>query len=166
MISLGKFNFNSKEIILEEKSNGCLECISHSKDDCGYTRIRFNDKHDRLFRVIYKLHYGDIPKGMVIRHKCDNPSCCNIKHLEIGTPKDNVKDMLDRGRSIKGRPNLEIRGIKNKANKLSEEDVKNIYLSKLGSRKLGKMYGVSSVNIYLIKNKKCWKWLTDTLDNN
>lgn len=82
--------------MLEERENGCIECISHCKDNCGYTRVRVNGKHERLFRYIYEQKYGKIPKGMVIRHKCDNPNCCNIKHLEIGTQKDNVRDLIER----------------------------------------------------------------------
>lgn len=35
----------------------------------------------------------------VVRHKCDNPSCCNPKHLESGTQADNVKDMWLRNRA-------------------------------------------------------------------
>lgn len=49
MFSLGKVSKNGKEILLEEKENGCIECISHCKDDCGYTRIMVNNKHERLF---------------------------------------------------------------------------------------------------------------------
>ena len=99
MVVLEKFSQNSKEIVLKETDKGCLECVSHSKDDCGYTRIMYKHKHERLFRVIYQLKYGDIPNGMVVRHKCDNPSCCNIEHLELGTQYDNVQDMIKRNRS-------------------------------------------------------------------
>ena len=133
MIIIKKLNYNSKDIILEEKENGCIECISHCKDDCGYTRIRYNNKHERLFRVIYEMHNGTIPKNMVIRHTCDNPACCNIKHLLIGTQKDNAQDMITRGRYC--RTNISARGTKSYANKLTEDQVKEIYLSKQGHRR-------------------------------
>lgn len=54
MINLGKLSFNGKEVILEKKLNGCIECISHCKDDCGYTRIEIKgwkwltDKIDKI----------------------------------------------------------------------------------------------------------------------
>lgn len=164
MIILQRFAKNSKDIVLVEKENGCLECISHSKDDCGYTRIRYNGKHDRLFRVLYQLKFGDIPEGMLIRHKCDNPSCSNVDHLEIGTMKDNVRDMIERGRSKQHSPKPTISGTKNKFNKLSENDVKEIYLSELGYRKLSHKFNVSRTTIMLIKKKLMWKWFTDKLD--
>ena len=162
MINLGKLSPNGKEVILKEMDNGCVECISHSKDNCGYTRIFANGKQERLFRYLYKQKYGEIPKGMVIRHKCDNSSCCNIKHLEIGTQLDNVKDMIIRNRVHKG-SNNKIKGVKNGANKLTEQQVIEIYTSTSSYEKLSKKYNVSSTNIFLIKKKKQWKWLTDKI---
>lgn len=162
MISLGKLSPKGKEVLLEEKENGCIECISHSKDNCGYTRIFVNGKHERLFRYIYTKKYGEIPKGMVIRHKCDNSHCCNIKHLEIGTSSDNVRDMIIRNRIHTG-SNDKIKGIKNGSNKLTEQEVIEIYKSPLSYRKLSKKYNVSSTNILYIKKQKQWEWLTNKI---
>lgn len=167
MINLGKLSPNGKEIILEEKENGCIECISHCKDDCGYTRIFINGKHQRLFRYLYEQKYGKIPKGLVLRHKCDNPNCCNIKHLEVGTQKDNVRDLIERQphkyKKAIEKIAIKHRGANNYSNKLNKQQIKDIYLSNLSNRKLAKIYKVSSSNIWQIKNKKTWKWLTDTL---
>lgn len=160
---LDKITKGGKNIVLEKIENGCVICKSHCTDKDGYVRIRRNNKHDRLHRVLYEMTYGKIPKGMLIRHKCDNPSCCNIEHLEIGTQKDNVRDMIERGRDAYHRPNINSRGTKSRFNKLSEEQVKEIFLSKKGYKTLGKEYGVSSTSIMLIKKQLMWKWLTSTL---
>ena len=72
--------------------------------------------------------------------------------------------MIDCGRSPKGKRNLKISGEKNNNHKLSEKQVKEIYLSKLSLKTLSKIYGVSTSNISYIKNKKQWQWLTETLD--
>lgn len=42
--------------------------------------------------------HGDLDEGIVIRHTCDNPLCCNPRHLIPGTQADNVRDMVERGR--------------------------------------------------------------------
>lgn len=64
-------------------------------------------------RVSWILANGPIPggdghHGTVVRHKCDNPSCVNPRHLELGTQKDNVKDAIQRQRNdvsgIVGKP--------------------------------------------------------------
>lgn len=158
---LGK---NGKDIILEKLDNGCIICTSHCRDEYGYTKILYKGRQERLHRVIYEMKYGEIPKGMVIRHKCDNPSCCNVEHLEIGTHQDNSNDMVKRGRSVKGREYPMTRGVLNVRNKLTEEQVKEIYLSSYGYKKLAKKYSVCPANIRGIKKKRQWKWLTDTLD--
>ena len=138
------------------------------KDNYGYTRIYINKKPVRLFRYLYEQKYGKIPDGFLVRHKCDNPCCCNIEHLELGLPKDNVQDLINRQyekyRCARIKGGIKIRGTLNKQNKLNETQVKEIYLSQLSNMELAKLYNVSDVNISYIKTKKTWKWLTDKID--
>lgn len=47
----------------------------------------------------YLFHIGEVPKGMLVRHRCDNPPCVNPEHLVAGSNSDNVKDMFERGRN-------------------------------------------------------------------
>lgn len=49
-------------------------------------------------RVAYELANGEIPKGLFVLHRCDNPVCCNPKHLFLGTQSDNAKDMWRKNR--------------------------------------------------------------------
>ncbi len=63
-----------------------------------YGRVTINGKRESIHRVVWEA-YGPIPNGKLIRHKCDNPPCILLDHLEIGTDADNAKDKMDRGRS-------------------------------------------------------------------
>lgn len=164
MINLGKLSKQGNEVILEKLENGCIKCTSHCTDKDGYVRIRYNDKQERLFRVLYMQKYGNIPKGMVLRHLCNNAWCCNTEHLQVGTYRENYKDMVKCGRSRLAKPNFSARGERNNFHKLTSTQVKEIYLSLLPQKELAKIYNVSSTNIRYIKEKKQWKWLTDKLD--
>lgn len=54
----------------------------------------------RAHRVAYVLAYGVTPAGLVVRHRCDNPPCCNPAHLTLGSIRDNVHDTVERGRHV------------------------------------------------------------------
>lgn len=161
-MNIGKFSPNGKDVILKQLDNGCIECTSHSKDKCGYVRIYVNGKHQRLFRVLYEQKYGKIDNGLVLRHKCDNPSCCNINHLELGTVKENVEDMINRKRAKYSTEEMKSYGENNGSHKLTEKEVLYIYNCKNKSwNKLADEFNVTKTTIYNIKQEKCWKWLTN-----
>jgi HNH endonuclease len=56
-------------------------------------------------RVVWAEAHGEIPPGVVIRHRCDNPPCTELRHLTDGTQADNVADMHERGRAHQGARN-------------------------------------------------------------
>ncbi len=68
----------------------------------GYGRINIKGFCHNAQRVSYSVRNGEIPDGLIVRHTCDNPPCCNPAHLLIGTNLDNVRDREERGRTARG----------------------------------------------------------------
>ena len=76
----------------------CWMWNAATRNEEGYGII--SDKGNNLVasRVAYELQNSPIPDGMLVLHKCDNPSCVRGDHLYIGTQKENIQDAFRRGR--------------------------------------------------------------------
>ncbi len=97
-------------------------------------------------RVSWEVHYGPIPDGLFVLHRCDNKSCVNPSHLFLGTHSDNMADMVAKGRSLSGE--------KHNLAKLTDKDVAEI--RSLGKttihRKIAKRFGVSRTHVGALIN--------------
>lgn len=101
-------------------------------------------------RMAWILENGEIPEGMVVRHKCHNRACCNPKHLELGARADNVEDMWKRAASAP-RGNARI----------SEDDVREIRRKEQSRKELADRFGVTVAHIKAIQLRRCWKRVLD-----
>lgn len=148
---------NRKQLTYEINDSGCHVCTSHCKTKEGYTYYFYNGKLMKAHQYIYLINFGKIPKGLLIRHKCDNPSCINPNHLELGTIQDNISDRVNRGRQIKGSQVY--------SSKLTEEDVRQIKVELKNpfrgqNKELSDRYNVASGTISNIKSNKTWSHIT------
>lgn len=77
---------------------GCVEWIG-AKQKAGYGAVNTADGVKSTHRLAFEDRFGEIPDGMFVCHRCDNPSCINVDHLFLGTNEDNVQDMKSKGRA-------------------------------------------------------------------
>jgi hypothetical protein len=149
-------NFQKRFWQKVSKSDECWTWIG-SKDCDGYgvmsQHVNGIAKQRKAHIISYELHFGEIPTGICVLHKCDNPSCVNPEHLFLGTQADNQHDRKNKGRQAKGEANGRA--------KLTEQDVRDIrYLYKtvdISQTGLANKYGVSQYSISQVVLNKKWK---------
>jgi hypothetical protein len=135
-----------------------------SKREKGYGLLFLRgNRVDSAHRVSWELHNGrEVPEGMVVRHTCDNPSCVNPAHLQVGTYADNLQDGIERGRVKPRRGTPFSKEHKPPGTKLTEEKVRQIrsrYAQRAKPKTLAAEYGVSKRTIHNIVKRKIWAHL-------
>ena len=116
-----------KSLLSEPTETGCIEWTGYRMKS-GHGRLRIDGEKILAHRYAWSLEHGDIPEcsthygTKVICHRCDNPSCCNVDHLFIGTQADNIKDMDEKGRRSINIPPIK-KGSESPSAKLTEIDV-------------------------------------------
>jgi hypothetical protein len=110
----------------------------------------------RAHRLSWELHNGPFPAELDVCHKCDNPACVRPDHLFLGSAKDNVADMVHKGRASGGSP----RGSLHHQAKLTEAQVLDIRAAHAAGaasqRQLAREYGVDRKAIQQVIRRKTW----------
>lgn len=139
--------FHSKYI--PEPNTGCWLWMGAMQEN-GYGSVKQNKISLTAHRASWVLHHGFIPKNLNVCHKCDERSCVNPAHLFLETQKENIQDMIKKGR-------------RDFSQKLSAEIVREIRNEYKGPYKgkslksLAIQYGVSLQNVHYIVKNKIWK---------
>lgn len=128
----------------------CWEwCGPKDKNGYGLSSTGIWKKTVFTHRASYEHFLGPIPKGLLVRHKCDNPPCMNPGHLELGTHADNAQDREDRQRSRTGE--------KHPLAKLDWVKVREIRASEEPTTVLASRYGVHPKAIFMVRSRQTWK---------
>jgi len=111
-------------------------------------------KNIRAHRLAYRIANGSIPEGMMICHTCDNPPCCNPKHLFAGTNQDNVNDRDRKGR-FKMPPHI--------VRKFSDADVIAIRADARSNYAIAADWGVDATTIRRIRVRQSYRHVQSPL---
>ena len=120
----------------------------------GYGQFKCDGKTVRAHRAALAEHLGRDVDGCAL-HSCDNPACCNWRHLREGTQQENIADMDAKGRRKPPR------GAINGRAKLSDTAVSSMradFASGLTNKsELGRRYGVSNAMAGRIVRGEVWR---------
>ncbi len=116
-----------------------------------YGVFNYRGKIVRAHRLSFFFTHGEIPEGMFVCHRCDNPCCVNPSHLFLGTHQENMNDQASKGRRPIGESDAKA--------KLTAKQVLEIRASKEPKLILARRYGVSDALIYKIVKRQVWSHL-------
>ncbi len=123
--------------------------------DVGYGQISRGNKNLHAHRVAFELTKGPIPDGLFVCHHCDNPPCCNPRHLFAGDAAANSADMVAKGRDWK---HAGERCPRAKLSAAQVEEIRARYVpNRYGYKRLAKDYGVVPMTIYDIVKRRSWQ---------
>lgn len=128
-------------------------------DDCWewtgagdrYGSIKDRCRSRGAHRVSFEIHFGKVPTGMHVCHRCDNKKCVNPRHLFAGTHQANMNDKVAKGRQHHPA------GEQHPLSRLTWDDVRAIRASTETGVALAARYGVSRPTISNIRNGTTWR---------
>jgi hypothetical protein len=130
-----------------QKSDDCWEWQG-PRNWKGYGEHSVNCKAFKAHRYSWMLHYGEIPKGMQVCHRCDNRGCVRPDHLFVGTNSDNQRDAVTKGRGPSA--------------KLSSEDVRlirGLLDLRVSATEIAFRFGVSRSAIMRVKHGQAYTYV-------
>lgn len=118
---------------------------------CGYGVSSLGNCVCRAHRLSFAYYVCPVPDKAVVAHRCDNKACINPSHLFLTTQQGNMKDMVRKGRGLRGEAHPQAQ--------LTTEDVREIKQSlRLGvmGTELAHRYGVTPSAICAINKGVTW----------
>lgn len=139
-----------------QKSDTCWIWLG-SRAGGGYGRINIDGTNKPAHQIAWEMENGPLPEGQEICHICDNPPCVRPSHLFAGTRKENVQDMIRKGRRS---PLASGKGDRHGMAKLTTEKVTVIiqrYSVGESPKALAEEFGISRAHLHGIVKGRTWR---------
>ena len=134
--------------VSKEETNGCWVWTG-SCNQKGYGLISVAGRLTKAHRAAYQCYVGEIPTGLFVCHTCDNRKCINPSHLFVGTHRDNMRDMVKKGRSKFDEKHSMAR-LKN----YQRQEIIELRREGKSAREIARMYGVHNSTVLRICKKE------------
>ena len=125
-----------------------------ARDGLGYGWVMKEGKQVLIHREVFKKYNPDVDiTGFVVMHQCDQRNCINPEHLKRGTQKENVHDMIAKGRKAS------TAGSKNSQARLTEKkvlEIRELVASGMTRTQIAKDWGFSISAIGRAASGKYW----------
>jgi hypothetical protein len=147
--------FSKVSIPYDGNPEQCWNWIG-TRNSQQYGKIVIRGKWYGAHRVAWFLATGEDSADMFVCHTCDNKLCVNPAHLFLGSPQDNARDMVNKGRHT----SPDISGERNPRAKLCDADIPTIRQQVArGARTSGiaRAYEVSRQTIDRIAKNQTWQ---------
>jgi hypothetical protein len=133
--------------------DACWLWTATNKSKYGMFWINSIGNNMEAHRVSYLLFRGPIDEGLYVCHKCDVRKCVNPAHFFLGTTQDNMDDMKDKGRQMRGE-----RVPQAKLNPEKVVRIRELYSAgRTNCEELGREFGVEGQTISAVVKRKLWK---------
>lgn len=136
-----------------DRSGDCHVWTGTIDTGTGYGVITVDGKKIGAHVFAWQIANGEKPpKGIHVRHTCDNRPCVNPKHLLLGTPLDNARDCVERNRHPKGEDSAR--------SLLTEREVCDMrrYADRgFSQRSIAAIFGVSRSCVVAVVKRQTWK---------
>jgi len=151
----------SRLMLMVKKQRGCWPWQGFVGSN-GYGQATFYGHLTSAHRAVFMAsHRIRLKKSQFVLHRCDNPACCRLSHLYVGTHAENMRDCMERKRHVSFvKPETFVRGSKCHLAKITESDVLRIReMCALGfkGREIAEIFPITITAVFKIKHRKCWK---------
>lgn len=139
---------------VEHDLNGGCWLWSGTMLPVGYGQIQIDGKQISAHRLSWNLFRGEITAGLCVCHRCDVRACVNPDHLFLGTHRDNVRDMLNKGRGRTMSGDDHVRA------KIQAGDIPGIWARIQAGERMASIagdFGVDQCAINAIRRGRTWK---------
>lgn len=130
---------------------GCWDW-PYGTNEHGYGKLQYQGRNWYAHRLACQLDGRPVPEGLFARHRCDRPICCNPDHMEFGTQRDNLGDMVRRGRARVGSRNPGARLTEGQV-----AEIRRLYADGWLQREIAVAFEVTQTTVSRIVRRKSWE---------